>query len=176
MPVSLLGTFAAFKVMGFTINTLTLFAMVLAIGLAVDDAIVVIEAVERHIRYDKMKPLEATEKAMHDVSGPIIAIAFVLASVFLPVAFFSGTTGILYKQFALTIVISMVLSAFVALSLTPTLCAALLRADEENLLNRNLSCSVGLTILTMALNRVYGSMKRSCARSLLRKSTLYQGS
>jgi len=132
VPVSLLGTFAAFKVMGFTINTLTLFAMVLAIGLVVDDAIVVIEAVERHIRYDKMKPLEATEKAMHDVSGPIIAIAFVLASVFLPVAFFSGTTGILYKQFALTIVISMVLSAFVALSLTPTLCAALLRADEEN--------------------------------------------
>lgn len=130
VPVSLLGTFAAFKVMGFTINTLTLFAMVLAIGLVVDDAIVVIEAVERHIRYDKMKPLEATKTAMHEVSGPIIAIAFVLASVFLPVAFFSGTTGILYKQFALTIVISMVLSAFVALSLTPTLCASLLKTEE----------------------------------------------
>jgi hydrophobe/amphiphile efflux-1 (HAE1) family protein len=132
VPVSLLGTFGAFKVIGFTINTLTLFAMVLAIGLVVDDAIVVIEAVERHIRYDKMQPLEATKTAMHDVSGPIIAIAFVLTSVFLPVAFFSGTTGILYKQFAITIVISMILSAFVALSLTPTLCAALLKTETEN--------------------------------------------
>lgn len=129
VPVSLLGTFGAFKLLDFTINTLTLFAMVLAIGLVVDDAIVVIEAVERHIRYDKMTPLDATKKAMRDVSGPIVTIAFVLASVFLPVAFFSGTTGILYKQFALTIVISMAISAFVALSLTPTLCRVFLRIE-----------------------------------------------
>ncbi|MBP2630259.1 MAG: bepE 2 [Firmicutes bacterium] len=127
IPVSLLGTFAVFKLLGFTINTLTLFAMVLAIGLVVDDAIVVIEAVEHHMRYSGLSPREATKRAMSEVSGPVVAIAFVLASVFLPVAFFSGTTGILYKQFALTIVVSMTLSAIVALSLTPALCVMLLK-------------------------------------------------
>lgn len=130
IPVSLLGTFAAFKLLGFTINTLTLFAMVLAIGLVVDDAIVVIEAVEHHMRYGGLSPKEATRKAMQEVSGPVVAIAFVLASVFLPVAFFGGTTGILYKQFALTIVVSMGLSALVALSLTPALCVMLLKPHE----------------------------------------------
>ncbi|MBP2636586.1 MAG: bepE 2 [Firmicutes bacterium] len=127
IPVSLLGTFGAFSLMGFTINTLTLFALVLAIGLVVDDAIVVIEAVEHHMRYSGLSPREATKKAMSEVSGPVVAIAFVLASVFLPVAFLSGTTGILYKQFALTIVVSMALSAIVALSLTPALCVMLLK-------------------------------------------------
>lgn len=127
IPVSLLGTFAAFSVLGFTINTLTLFAMVLAIGLVVDDAIVVIEAVEYHMRYSGLSPLDATRRAMSEVSGPVVAIAFVLASVFIPVAFFGGTTGILYKQFALTIVVSMALSAVVALSLTPALCVLLLK-------------------------------------------------
>ncbi|WP_196604230.1 efflux RND transporter permease subunit [Pectinatus haikarae] len=127
VPVSLIGTFATFTMLNFSINTLTLFAMVLAIGLVVDDAIVVIENVERHISEDKLDPKEATRRAMDEVSGPVIAIAFTLASVFLPVAFLSGMTGILYRQFALTIAISMGLSAFVALSLTPALCGMLLK-------------------------------------------------
>ncbi|MBP2645291.1 MAG: transporter, hydrophobe/amphiphile efflux family [Firmicutes bacterium] len=127
IPVSLIGTFGAFVVLGFTINTLTLFAMVLAIGLVVDDAIVVIEAVEHHMRYSGLTPLEATKKAMSEVSGPVVAIAFVLASVFIPVAFFGGMMGILYKQFALTIAVSMALSALVALTLTPALCTLLLK-------------------------------------------------
>jgi multidrug efflux pump len=132
IPVSLLGTFGAFIVLGFSINTLTLFAMVLAIGLVVDDAIVVIEAVEHHIRYSGLSPLEATKRAMSEVSGPVVAIAFVLASVFLPVAFFGGMMGILYKQFALTIAVSMALSAIVALSLTPALCIILLKPYDPN--------------------------------------------
>ncbi|MDL2280572.1 multidrug efflux RND transporter permease subunit [Selenomonadales bacterium OttesenSCG-928-I06] len=132
VPVSLIGTFAAFLILGFSINTLTLFAMVLAIGLVVDDAIVVIEAVEYNMRYHKMAPKEATIKAMQEVSGPVVAIAFVLASVFIPVAFMSGTTGVLYRQFALTIAVSMGLSAIIALSLTPALCTLLLKPHEEN--------------------------------------------
>mgnify|MGYP003585573348 CR=1 FL=1 len=131
IPVSLIGTFAAFVVLGFSINTLTLFAMVLAIGLVVDDAIIVVEAVEHHMRYSGLSSKEATIRAMEEVSGPVIAIAFVLASVFIPVAFFSGTTGVLYKQFALTIAVSMALSAIVALSLTPALCTLLLKPYEE---------------------------------------------
>ncbi|MBP2654120.1 MAG: transporter, hydrophobe/amphiphile efflux family [Firmicutes bacterium] len=132
IPVSLIGTFGAFVVLGFTINTLTLFAMVLAIGLVVDDAIVVIEAVEHHMRYSGLTPMEATKKAMSEVSGPVVAIAFVLASVFIPVAFFGGMMGILYKQFALTIVVSMALSAIIALSLTPALCTLLLEPYNPN--------------------------------------------
>ena len=131
VPVSLIGTFGAFVLFGFTINTLTLFAMVLAIGLVVDDAIVVIEAVEHHIRYSQLTPVEATKRAMSEVSGPVIAIAFVLAAVFIPVAFIGDMVGILYRQFALTIAVSMALSAFVALSLTPALCALLLKPRNE---------------------------------------------
>lgn len=127
VPVSLLGTFGAFLALGFSINTLTLFAMVLAIGLVVDDAIVVIENVEHHLRYSGMNPHDATVRAMEEVSGPVVAIAFVLAAVFIPVAFYGGTVGVLYKQFALTIAVSMALSAIVALSLTPALCALLLK-------------------------------------------------
>lgn len=132
IPVSLIGTFGAFIVLGFTINTLTLFAMVLAIGLVVDDAIVVIEAVEHHMRYSGLTALEATTRAMSEVSGPVIAIAFVLASVFIPVAFYGGMMGILYKQFALTIAVSMALSAVIALSLTPALCVLLLKPIDSN--------------------------------------------
>ncbi|SFL59594.1 efflux RND transporter permease subunit [Pelosinus propionicus] len=131
VPVSLIGTFGAFVLLGFSINTLTLFAMVLAIGLVVDDAIVVIEAVEHHIRYNRLTPVEATKRAMDEVSGPVIAIAFVLAAVFVPVAFIGGMVGILYRQFALTIAVSMALSALVALSLTPALCALLLKPYKE---------------------------------------------
>lgn len=132
IPVSLVATFGAFTILGFSINTLTLFAMVLAIGLVVDDAIVVIEAVEHNMRYKEMSPKDATKLAMDEVSGPVVAIAFVLACVFIPVAFFGGMTGILYKQFALTIAVSMGLSAFVALSLTPALCAMLLKPHDPN--------------------------------------------
>ena len=132
IPVSLIGTFGAFIALGFTINTLTLFAMVLAIGLVVDDAIVVIEAVEHHMRYSGLAPREATKRAMSEVAGPVVAIAFVLASVFIPVAFFGGMMGILYKQFALTIAVSMALSAVVALSLTPALCILLLKPYDPN--------------------------------------------
>lgn len=103
VPVSLIGTFITFTYLGFTINTLTLFAMVLAIGLVVDDAIVVIENVEHHMTVDGLTPVDATERAMEEVQGPVVAIAFVLSAVFVPVAFMDGTTGVLYKQFALTI-------------------------------------------------------------------------
>lgn len=132
IPVSLIGTLGAFIVLDFSINTLTLFAMVLAIGLVVDDAIVVIENVEHHMRYSGLDPKEATKRAMDEVSGPVVAIAFVLAAVFVPVAFLGGTMGVLYKQFALTIAVSMALSAFVALTLTPALCAMLLKPYDPN--------------------------------------------
>lgn len=131
VPVSLIGTFAAFIILDFSINTLTLFAMVLAIGLVVDDAIVVIENVEHHME-SGLTPVDATERAMDEVQGPVVAIAFVLAAVFVPVAFLGGMMGVLYKQFALTIAISMALSAFVALTLTPALCAMILKPVKEN--------------------------------------------
>lgn len=131
VPVSLVGTFASFVILGFTINTLTAFAMILAIGLVVDDAIVVVEAVEHHIQKNGMSPKEATYRAMNEVSGPVVAIAFVLSAVFIPVAFTGGTVGELYKQFAITISVSMMLSAIVALSLTPALCSLILVKKEE---------------------------------------------
>lgn len=134
VPVSLLGTFASFVALGFTINTLTLFAMVLAIGLVVDDAIVVIEAVEYEMRYFGRSPKEASIIAMQKVAGPVVGIAVVLCAVFVPVAFLGGIMGVLYKQFALTIAVSVAISAFVALTLTPALCAMLLKEkdDEKN--------------------------------------------
>jgi len=130
VPVSLIGTFASFVLLGFTINTLTAFAMILAIGLVVDDAIVVVEAVEHHIQENGMSPKEATYRAMNEVSGPVVAIAFVLSAVFIPVAFTGGTVGELYKQFAITISVSMMLSAIIALSLTPALCSLILVKKE----------------------------------------------
>ena len=129
IPVSLLGTFAVLFALGFSINTLTMFGMVLAIGIVVDDAIVVVEAVEHHIA-EGMTPLAATEKAMDEVSGPVVAIALVLCSVFVPVAFLGGVTGELYRQFAVTLSASVVLSAVVALTLTPALCQKLLRPRQ----------------------------------------------
>jgi multidrug efflux pump len=126
VPVSLVGTFAAFTVMGFSINVLTMLAVVLAVGIVVDDAIVVVEAVEHHIEHG-LSPLQATEKAMDEVSGPVIAIGLVLCAVFVPVSFMGGITGQLYRQFAITISISVILSVIVALTLTPALCQMLLR-------------------------------------------------
>ncbi len=129
--VALTGTFIGMLLLDFSINILTLFGLVLAIGLVVDDAIVVVENVERNMSDFKMNPIEATEHAMSEVSGPIIATVLVLASVFIPAAFMSGTTGMLYKQFAITIAISVAISGFVALTLTPALCASMLRHREE---------------------------------------------
>ncbi len=126
VPVSLVGTFAVFPLLGFSINTLSLFGLVLAIGLVVDDAIVVVEAVEHHIE-EGMSPKEATLKAMGEVSGPVVAIAIILSAVFLPTVFIPGITGRLYQQFAVTIAISVLLSAFNALTLSPALSALLLR-------------------------------------------------
>jgi HAE1 family hydrophobic/amphiphilic exporter-1 len=130
VPVSLIGTFGVFPLLGFSINTLSLFALVLAIGLVVDDAIVVVEAVEHHIE-EGMTPREATLKAMEEVSGPVISIALILASVFIPVAFMGGIQGRLNKQFAITIAISVLISAFNALTLSPALSALLLRPRTE---------------------------------------------
>ncbi|MFA5593424.1 MAG: efflux RND transporter permease subunit [Micavibrio sp.] len=136
VPVVLLGTFAIMGAFGFTINTLTMFAMVLAIGLLVDDAIVVVENVERVMAEDDLPPREATRKSMDQITGALIAIGLVLSAVFVPMAFFSGSTGVIYRQFALTIVSAMGLSVLVALILTPALCATILRPvshahDEE---------------------------------------------
>jgi HAE1 family hydrophobic/amphiphilic exporter-1 len=130
VPVSLIGTFAVFPFLGFSINTLSLFALVLAIGLVVDDAIVVVEAVEHHIE-EGMSPREATLKAMEEVAGPVISIALILASVFIPVALVSGIQGRLNKQFAVTIAVSVIISAFNALTLSPALSALLLRPRKE---------------------------------------------
>ncbi len=130
VPVSLIGTFMFFPMFGFSVNTLSLFGLVLAIGLVVDDAIVVVEAVEHHIE-EGMSPRDATIRAMEEVSGPVIAIAVILAAVFVPTAFIPGITGRLYQQFALTIAISVMISAFNALSLSPALCAMLLRPKGE---------------------------------------------
>src|ERR671934_879244 len=130
VPVSLVGTFVVFPLFGFSINTLSLFGLVLAIGLVVDDAIVVVEAVERHIE-EGMSPRDATLQAMREVSGPVIGIALVLSAVFIPTAFIPGITGRLYQQFALTIAISVIFSAFNALSLSPALSALLLRRRQK---------------------------------------------
>jgi HAE1 family hydrophobic/amphiphilic exporter-1 len=130
VPVSLIGTFAMFPLIGFSINTIAIMGMVLAIGLVVDDAIVVVEAVELHIEKG-LSPKEATLKAMEEVSGPVVAIALVLAAVFLPTIFIPGITGKLYQQFAVTIAISVLISAFNALSLSPALCSLLLKPKKE---------------------------------------------
>ncbi|MGD0754323.1 MAG: efflux RND transporter permease subunit [Bacteroidales bacterium] len=127
IPVSILGTFCFFLPLGFTINTLTMFGFVLAIGIVVDDAIIVVEAVQHNIDKYKISAKEATYRAMKDISAPVVAIALILAAVFVPVGFIPGIVGRLYQQFAITIAISVVLSAFIALSLTPALCSLLLR-------------------------------------------------
>ncbi len=130
VPVSLIGTFILFPVFGYSINTLTMFGLVLAIGLVVDDAIVVVEVVERHIE-EGLAPKDAAFKAMEEISGPVIGIALVLSSVFIPTIFIPGITGQLYKQFALTIAVSVIISAFNALSLSPALAALLLRPQKS---------------------------------------------
>src|SRR6185503_15810679 len=130
VPVALMGAFIGMEIFGFSINQLTLFGMVLAIGIVVDDAIVVIESVERIMREEHLSPKDATRKAMDQITSPIIAISLVLAAVFVPEAMQTGSVGVIYQQFALTIAISMLFSAFLALSLTPALCATLLRPEH----------------------------------------------
>src|SRR5476651_1309170 len=132
IPVSIFGTFCFFIPLGFTINTLTMFGFVLAIGIVVDDAIIVVEAVQHYIDEKGMSPKEATYRAMKDISAPVVAIALILAAVFVPVGFIPGIVGRLYQQFAITIAISVILSAFVALSLTPALCTLLLKPTNVN--------------------------------------------
>src|SRR5687768_3843955 len=137
VPVSLIGTFAGLFALGFSINTLTLFAMVLSIGIVVDDAIVVLENVERLMREQNMSAKQASIEAMHEVSGAVLAIVLVLCAVFIPVAFLGGIAGVLYRQFAVTVAISVVISGVVALTLTPALCALLLKpGDHESRLFR----------------------------------------
>ncbi|MCL2506278.1 MAG: multidrug efflux RND transporter permease subunit [Endomicrobia bacterium] len=131
VPISIAGAFAGMMIMGFSINTLTLFGIILAIGIVVDDAIVVVENVYRIMEEEKLPVKEATIKAMEEVSGPVVAIVLVLCAVFVPIAFMGGFTGVMYKQFAITIACSVVVSGIVALTLTPALCAMLLKPEEK---------------------------------------------
>lgn len=130
VPVSIVGTFAGMYVLGFSINLLTLFGLVLAIGIVVDDAIVVLENVERIMRTERLSPKEAAIKAMQEVTGPIVAIVLVLCAVFVPVGFMGGMTGEMYRQFAITIAVSVIISGIVALTLSPSLCALILKAEH----------------------------------------------
>ena len=139
IPVSIIGTFAFFVPLGFTINTLTMFGFVLAIGIVVDDAIIVVEAVQHYIDHEKMTAKEATRSAMKDISGPVVAIALILAAVFVPVGFMPGIVGRLYQQFAITIAISVLISAFIALSLTPALCSLFLKPTEIGVHSKGLN-------------------------------------
>ncbi|GGG91396.1 multidrug efflux RND transporter permease subunit [Parapedobacter pyrenivorans] len=132
IPVSIIGTFIFFNLFGFSINNLTMLAFVLAIGIVVDDAIVVVEAVQHYIDHDKLSAPEATRRAMKEITAPVIAIALILAAVFVPVGFIPGMVGQLYQQFAITIAVSVLLSAFVALTLTPALCSLLLKPSQFN--------------------------------------------
>ncbi len=138
IPVSIIGTFIFFIPLGFTINTLTLFGFVLTIGIVVDDAIVVTEAVQHYIDHEHLSAKEATIRAMKDISGPVIAIALILAAVFIPVGFVPGIVGRLYQQFAITIAVSVLISAFVALSLTPALCSIMLRPAKDPSAKKNI--------------------------------------
>ncbi len=132
VPVVVLGTFAVINIFGFSINTLTMFAMVLAIGLLVDDAIVVVENVERVMSEDHTDPVTATSRSMQQISGALVGITSVLTAVFVPMAFFGGTTGVIYRQFSITLVTAMVLSLIVALTFTPALCATILKQHDPN--------------------------------------------
>lgn len=181
IPVSLIGTFVLFGPLGFTINTLTLFAFVLAIGIVVDDAIVVVEAVQHNIDQERMSPKEATRKAMKDISGPVIAIALILAAVFIPVGFIPGIVGRLYQQFAITIAVSVLISAFVALSLTPALCTIMLKPSKpedakKNLLEKFFAWfNKGFGKLTSGYTRSVGSWIRKTPYVLIMLIVLFVG-
>lgn len=169
IPVSIFGTFCFFIPLGFTINTLTMFGFVLAIGIVVDDAIIVVEAVQHYIDHDNMSPKEATYQAMKDISAPVVAIALILAAVFVPVGFIPGIVGRLYQQFAITIAISVVISAFIALSLTPALCTLLLKPTDESKKNKGLT--KWFTKFNEWFDRVTGKYTEGVRRSI--KGTKY---
>src|SRR6266850_989687 len=169
VPVSLLGAFIMFPVLGFSVNVLTMFGLVLAIGIVVDDAIVVVEAVQHHLEHGKT-PVEATRQAMKEVSGPVVAIGLVLCAVFVPVAFMGGVTGQLYKQFALTIAVAVVFSVINALTLSPALCALMLKKPKPGrgpiakvfkLFNRFFDW------LSNSYGNIVGRLARKAARSML---------
>src|SRR5262249_49482225 len=162
VPVSIVGTFGLMLAFGFSINALSLFGLVLAIGIVVDDAIVVVENVERNIE-NGLSPREATYKAMQEVSGPIIAIALVLVAVFVPIAFITGLTGEFYKQFALTIAISTVISAINSLTLSPALAALLLKPHGAK-----------PDVLTRGMDRVFGGFFRRFNSVFARAGDGYQ--
>ncbi|MEI5678346.1 MULTISPECIES: efflux RND transporter permease subunit [unclassified Mesorhizobium] len=177
VPVSIIGTFAVMYVFGFSINALTLFGLVLAIGIVVDDAIVVVENVERNIE-EGLSPRDATYRAMREVSGPIVAIAMVLVAVFVPLAFISGLSGQFYKQFALTIAISTVISAFNSLTLSPALAALLLRGHDapKDWLTRAMDKTFGWFF--RGFNRAFGSGSKAYSggvRRLLSRKTVIMG-
>jgi multidrug efflux pump len=165
VPVVLLGTFGIMAAFGFSINTLTMFGLVLAIGLLVDDAIVVVENVERIMSEEGLSPLEATRKSMDQITGALIGIALVLSAVFVPMAFFGGSTGAIYRQFSLTIVSAMVLSVLVALILTPALCATLLKPVEGRAWPENAAFSAGSTGRFNAQRRRLSRQRQLCAEA-----------
>jgi hydrophobe/amphiphile efflux-1 (HAE1) family protein len=167
VPISIVGTFAVMLATGFSINTLSLFGLVLAIGIVVDDAIVVVENVERHIE-EGLTPLDASHRAMEEVSGPIIAIALVLCAVFIPVAFISGLTGQFYRQFALTIAFSTLISAFNSLTLSPALAAVLLRP-------RGVPPDAPTRVMNRALGWLFGPFNRVFGRASNRYGKIVQG-
>src|SRR6202007_1941720 len=164
IPVSIFGTFCFFIPLGFTINTLTMFGFVLAIGIVVDDAIIVVEAVQHYIDTQGMSAKEATYQAMKDISAPVVAIALILAAVFVPVGFIPGIVGRLYQQFAITIAISVIISAFIALSLTPALCTLLLRPTDESKKNKGLT--KWFTKFNEWFDRVTGKYAEGVRRSI----------
>ena len=169
VPVSLLGVFIIFPMLGFSVNTLTMFGLVLAIGIVVDDAIVVVEAVQHHIEHGK-SPIDATRQAMKEVSGPVVAIALILCAVFVPVAFMGGVTGALYQQFALTIAISVIFSAINALTLSPALSAMLLRAPKPGrgpIAWFFKKFNQFFDWITEGYGKIVGSLTRKAARSML---------
>jgi len=177
VPVSLLGVFIAFPLLGFSVNVLTMFGLVLAIGIVVDDAIVVVEAVQHHLERGK-SPVEATRQAMKEVSGPVIAIALILCAVFVPVAFMGGVTGRLYQQFAITIAVSVIFSAINALTLSPALSALLLKAPTPGrgpiaaffrVFNR------GFDRLTAGYGSIVGGLARKATRSMLLLVAVFGG-
>ncbi|KQT53763.1 multidrug transporter [Aureimonas sp. Leaf454] len=167
VPVVLLGTFGVLAVAGYSINTLTMFAMVLAIGLLVDDAIVVVENVERVMEEEGLGPREATEKSMREITGALVGIALVLSAVFLPMAFFGGSVGIIYQQFSITIVTAMLLSVLVAVVLTPALCATMLKPTHGRRKNRVFRAfNSGFSRMTNGYERTVGGIVRRPLRIL----------
>lgn len=160
IPVSIIGTFIFFTFFGFSINVLTMFGFVLAIGIVVDDAIVVVEAVQHYMDHDGLSAPEATRRAMNDITAPVIAIALILAAVFIPVGFIPGMVGLLYQQFAITIAVSVLLSAFIALSLTPALCSILLKPMK---LDKN---SKGINKFFFKFNRWFAMVTHNYSRGV----------